>query len=206
MISYRSEHPNHVHQLVASVSKHYYATKDGYLKYQQKPVEISLAAVAEQTRSHLILFSLRDHCTGLFYAEVGFGPRLPSITDFLTRAWSPKVDYAFHGLPRFLTIPQTVEAAFPGLGARVRTLGIELIEVTNGFQSGVRDVKTLEESLRLAEGQPLNRAAEWVQYTYFHHATEKSRNKVQSKLELWCSGVPSLRIPSAEWQTIPGRP
>lgn len=199
MISYRSEHPNHVHQLAASVSKHYYASKDGYLKYQKKPMEVRLDALHEQDRAHMVLFSIRDHCSGLFYAEVAFGPTLPSMTAFLSRAWSPKADYAFYGVPKLLTIPRTVEVAFPGLSASVRKLGIELVGVTSGFQSGIRDLRTIDDALYTAEGQSLDVVARCVQDAYLYQANEKSRNGAESKLELWRRGVPMPRSPHAGW-------
>ena len=42
MNHYASTRPNHVHQLMVSVSRHLYAGTDGLLKYQKKSMEMTL--------------------------------------------------------------------------------------------------------------------------------------------------------------------
>lgn len=197
--SYRSQHPNHAHQLAICVSKHLYATKDGRLKYQQKPIEVRLETLSRQDRAHLVIYTLRDHCSGLFYAEVGFGPDVVPAAAFLKRAWSPKSHYAFCGLPRLLLIPKTVQSVFPELPAQVAALGIRLGEVTSGFQSGVRDIRTIEDQLGCYRDLAREGVDAEVQRICLYQANTKSRNGVDSKLALWHKHVPGLQYPPEDW-------
>lgn len=199
ILEYRSEHPNHVHQLAVSVSKHYYATKDGRLKYQQKPIELKLSDLAKSDKANLVHFVIRDHFSGLFYSEASFGRELTLIEQFLRRAWALKDDYVFGGLPRLLMIPRTVQAVFPRLAAQVTKLDINLVEVTSGFQTGVRDIRTIEQNLVLAIDGPIETAGRFLRHICVTQAEGKSRNRVDNKLELWAKYVPPLQILPAQW-------
>jgi hypothetical protein len=39
---YASNYSNEVHQLIVSVSRHYFITRQGFLKHQKKPLEVNL--------------------------------------------------------------------------------------------------------------------------------------------------------------------
>jgi hypothetical protein len=199
MESYRSNHPNHVHQLVVAVSKHYYASKQGELKYQQKPMEVPLTQVHAASRCNMIVFVLRDHCSGVFYSEIAFCRSVPHARAFLGRAWAQKSDYVFHGLPQLLTIPRTVQEAFPSLASDVQELGIGLVNVTSGFQSGIRDIKTIERSMPIAINHPIARAHEWLRDICISRAEDASRVRGLSKIEIWQSRVPTIRLPPVGW-------
>lgn len=199
MMEYQSSHPNHVHQLVVAVSKHYYASKQGELKYQQKPMEVPLTQAHAASRCNMIVFALRDHCSGVFYSEIAFCPSMPHARAFLSRAWAQKADYAFQGLPQLLTIPRTVQDAFPSLAGDVQELGIGLVNVTSGFQSGIRDIRTIERSMPIAIGHPIARAHEWLRDICISKAEDASRVRGRSKIELWRSGVPAIRPLPVGW-------
>jgi hypothetical protein len=199
MISPVSRHPNHVHQLSISVSKHYYATKNGCLKYQQKPMALSLATLNDSNRSNMLILSLRDHCSGLFYAELEFGPKIPGIADFLRNAWARKSDFDFCGLPVLLTIPKTVENAYPQLVMQVESLGICVPRLTNGFESGISNVRLIEDSLCVKEGKSIDEAKKWIHDIYRYHADSKARTGRESKLELWRRAVPPIRLLPRIW-------
>lgn len=141
MQSYKSLHPNHVHQLTVSVSKHYWVTKEGVFKYQAKPLEVSLDRIDDSKKIHLIHYVIRDHTTGVVYAEAGLSNDLIPLSEFLFRAWSEKKDFAFCGIPELMTIPKTVEKAFPNLLKAIALLGIRFPQVTSGFQAGVGGYK-----------------------------------------------------------------
>ncbi len=80
---YRSLHPNHVHQLTVSVSTHYWITKNGILKYQQKAMETNLSKLKDASKAHLVHFIIRDHCSGVVYSEVAKSDNLPPLDAFL---------------------------------------------------------------------------------------------------------------------------
>lgn len=199
MKSYRSEHPNHVHQLTVSTSKHYYVTKDGRLKYQHKPMEIRLDTLAQSDRTHIVHFIIRDHCSGLFYSEIAASTSLPPVEQFLNRAWSRKEECVFCGIPKLLTVPQRVEAVFPTVKTSVSALGVGVVEVTSGFQGGVRDVRTVEDWLKLFHDSPIDVASLRARQIAQIMGEKKSRNGVDDKASLWMKYVPEIRFPSVQW-------
>jgi hypothetical protein len=86
--------------------------------------------------------------SGVFYGEVCSSLKLMPVEEFLNRAWSQKGEYIFCGIPGHLSIPKTVAETFPDIHDFIRRFGIETLEVTSGFQGGVRDVPTWENYLR----------------------------------------------------------
>lgn len=202
MKSYRSLHPNHVHQLAATVSRHYYAGKDGVLKHQTKPFETSLANLTNASRNHMVIYSLRDHFSGLFYAEIGFGPELPSMRAFLGRAWRPKhhiTDLPLCGVPELMLIPKTAQAVFPDVVFDIERLSVGLVEVTSGFQSGIHDINTIENSLGYCIGKPIDQAISFLPKVCGWRAKDKKTNKERSKAEVWREHVPAVRLLPKEW-------
>lgn len=199
MKSYRSEHPNHVHQLTVSASKHYYITKDGRLKYQHKPMEIRLDALEHSDRTHVVHYIIRDHFSGLFYSEIAASASLPPVEYFLNRAWRKKDEYVFCGIPKLLTIPQRVETIFPTVKTSVLALGVGLIEVTSGFQGGVRDVRTVEDWLKLFHDSPMDEASLRAKQIAQIMGKKKSRNGADDKASFWMEYVPEIRVPPDGW-------
>jgi hypothetical protein len=184
---------------MVSASKHYFEGKDGLLKYQKKDFEVALGTIGDKDRSHMVTLSLRDHCSAIFYAEIAFGPELPDVYAFLRRAWSPKPDHVLQGLPVLLTVPESVERAFPGLSSNIDRLGVEVLSVTSGFQGGVRDIHTIESSLGMAIGKKTDEARAWLMTSLRFNGTQKARTGVGSKAELWTNGVPPLKALPANW-------
>lgn len=199
IITYRSLHPNHVHQLMVSVSKHYYISKDGLLKYQRKPFEVTLATLGDQVRAHLVILSLRDHYSGIFFAQIAAGPALPDVYSFLRVAWSRKPDHLFHGLPELITIPRSVESAYPGLSAHVHRLSIQLVDVTSGFQGGIRDLRTIEGVLSISTNRPFVEAQSWLALSQDFKNGYKARTGTETKAELWERGLANVRDLRATW-------
>jgi len=162
-------------------------------------MEVPLAQTHTAARCNMIIFVLSDHCTGAFYSEIAFFPLLPDARAFLGRAWSQKRDYAFQGLPKLLTIPRTVQEAFPLLADAVQELGISPINVTSGFQSGIRAVGTIERSMPIAINHSVAQAHEWLRRICISGAEDVSRVRGKSKIELWRSGIPDMRLPPEGW-------
>lgn len=146
MYRYQSDYSNQVHQLMVSVSRHFFITRAGKYQYQKKPFNVELAT--RSAKRHAVHYLIRDHFSGLFYAELGDSECLTSIEEFLYRAWSKKLDHPFHGFPEAVSVPQTVRTAWPSVAASLAELGIPVIKVTSGFQGGIRDIRTWEEHLR----------------------------------------------------------
>lgn len=194
---YRSRYPNHVHQLSISVSKHYYAGRDGRLKYQKKAFEVSLNDTEAMSKEHLLIYALRDHCTGLFYVELAFATSsLLSASAFLGRAWRPKSEIVFQGIPEVMTIPNTVEDAFPGLSCDVELLGINLVPVTNGFQSGgIGVVKAVESGLLFYIDEQVSCICDAATEICQINANRRARNNSGTKQNMWEQHVGCIRMP-----------
>lgn len=199
MQEYRTLYPNHAHQLTVSVSKHYWITNDGILKYQNKKMEVTLDKVGHSPKNHLIHFILRDHCSGAVYSEVTSSRSILSLSKFLYKAWSQKEDYVFCGIPELLTIPKTVEAVFPEIKEKVMSLGIECPQVTSGFQAGVRDVKTIEEYMKFFANLSFIDNHSSLNKIYSYISSKDARIGKQSKIEMWRSNINSVTIPHESW-------
>lgn len=198
MNSYRSLHPNHVHQLTVAVSKHYFVTKAGSLKYQRKPFEVNLDKSGTRDRIHLIHYIIRDHFRGLIYYEFALSNKPIPIQTFLFNAWTIEKEDSFFGIPDLLMIPDTVENMFAGIRGKVGDFGIALVKVTSGFQGGIRDIKTIERCL----GFHCNRSIEVkhpVDDIWRYINKRKSRASTITKMCLWRDNVKSIRVPSADW-------
>jgi hypothetical protein len=121
---------------------------------------------------------------------------------FLFRAWSQKDEFVFCGIPDLLTVPKTVERAFPNAKERVSLLGVHFPQVTSGFQAGVRDVKTLEEYMKFYAERPLNEVLEQLNKTYVYLSSMDARTGKRSKLEMWRQHIESVKVPPELWPNI----
>lgn len=149
-VTYKTDYSNHVHQLIVSVSRHYYVTREGKYKYQKKPFEVQLENLTSP-KTHIVHYLIRDHFSGLFYAEIVDSKNLICIFDFLKRAWTGESEFPFGGIPWGITVPKNVQRLWPDLVPWLIGLKMEVIEVTSGFQGGIRDVRTWETRLNWAQ-------------------------------------------------------
>lgn len=197
---YRTDYPNQVHQLSVAVSKHYYAGVDGLLKYQKKPFDIKFSNASKTGKDHLLVYSLRDHYSGLFYIELAFLSTPQPITAFLGRAWRPKEDNVLQGLPDMLMIPKTVEDEFPNVCNAVYNQGVDLLKVTSGFQSGgLIAIRAVEEDLKFYTNTPIARVREVAVKTCRYNANDIARTNKETKQEMWLRNVGQIDIPSPDF-------
>lgn len=144
---YKTDESNEVHQLVVAVSRHCYVTAGGKFQRQKKVFEVRLDKPESFTKRHIVHYLLRDHFSGLFYAEITDTTNMFAVSEFLYRAWSKKEAHPLYGIPFGLTVPSTVRALWPDLVARLNEATIQPIDVTSGFQGGIRDLRTWENEL-----------------------------------------------------------
>lgn len=142
-----SEHSNQLHQLLVSVSRHLYFGSDGYVKYQEKPMEVNISNFSKSRKDHLVYYIVRDHFSGTFTLLIASTQRLHSLADFLYYAWSNDVgeDKYIWGMPDTIMIPRIVY--LDGLAAGLNHLNIKVIHPSSGFASGVRVIKDIEDTL-----------------------------------------------------------
>lgn len=200
-LTYQSEYSNQVHQLIVSVSKHLFATKTGRLKSQQKPMEVKLAACSSADKEQVVHYLIRDHYSGVFYAEIHPGSALIPLEDFLYRAWSQKEEYLFCGAPDWMSIPRTVSEGFPAIIDFIGTYDIKSFKVTSGFQSGaIRDIKTWEQHIRMEirVGEGLESLQAWTPAVSRQVSADLNANYsgAQHKIQKWDGGiVKAIRLP-----------
>lgn len=197
---YQSNHSNEVHQLIVSPSKHYYVTSSGTFKYQKKPFELKLENVDQAKKIHTIHYLIRDHFSGLFYWEICSSIAPIPIYEFLFRAWNKKAEHPLYGIPNFMTIPKNVQSYFPGLMSFIEKTGITYIKVTSGFQGGVRDIRTIEDELKMV-GFYLSDMQYSKEYPHFKEVSKKAPEIFNrfidnsyikpTKKEVWISGIAS---------------
>jgi len=150
IMRYKTNYPNHVHQLLVSVSRHFCVLKSGDVSYQKKPFEFDLKTVKKSQKVHIIHYILKDHYSGVFYAEICTHLDLTPVEEFLFRAWSRKDNTVFCGIPTMIIVPKSVQEFAPGLRSLLNALQIEQIEPTSGYQAGVREIRTWEDEIRVA--------------------------------------------------------
>ncbi|HOV79678.1 MAG TPA: hypothetical protein PK728_06175 [Bacillota bacterium] len=143
---YITEHSNQLHQLLVSVSRHFYVQKNGMLKYQEKPVEVNIKNYTKSKKEHLVYCILRDHFSGSFVLEVATTNSLIPLADFLYYGWSNGTEGRYlWGLPDFLYVPQLISS--PELFAGLKRLGVEALNPPSGFASGMRIVRDIEDQI-----------------------------------------------------------
>lgn len=202
--TYQSDYPNQVHQLMVSVSRHLYLIKNSSVRFQKKKFEHNLANMHKSEKEQVVHYLIRDHFSGAFYAEATSSSQLIPVDQFLLRAWSKKQEYIFCGLPEYLSIPNTVAEAFPNLLSWVDSLGVKLLEVTSGFQGGIRDLPTWEEYLRMvfAIGEETRLSEVQAKAARISNYLNSERGDRASKIDKWAYRVGAVRFPSGETAVI----
>ncbi len=76
------------------------------MKYQKKPFDVRIENLQSSQKTHIVHYVIRDHFSGLFYAELSDSDSLIPIHDFLYRAWQNKLFHPMVGIPDFMTIPK----------------------------------------------------------------------------------------------------
>lgn len=197
---YRTDYPNQVHQLSVAVSKHYYLGADGLLKFQKKAFDIKLSNADKTGKDHILIYSLRDHCSGLFYVELALFSKAVSVTNFLGRAWRPKTENVLQGLPDMLMIPKTVEEAFPGVCDAVYNQGVDLLNVTSGFQSGgLIAIRAVEERLKFYTNESVLSLREAAVEACRYNANDRARTGKETKQEMWLRSIDQIDLPSPDF-------
>lgn len=147
MRQYQTDYSNQVHQLIISVSKHLWVSKDNRLLHQKKPFDVDLRTLNKAVKEHVVHYLLTDHFSGALYGETCTVSSMIHPGEFLHRAWSQKEDYVFCGLPEMLTVPQSAIEMFPQMINLLAAMEVKIAKVTSGFQGGIRTIRTWEDRL-----------------------------------------------------------
>ncbi|WP_017257828.1 hypothetical protein [Pedobacter arcticus] len=147
MHSYKTDHPNQVHQLNFSISQNYYLLKSGEIKYQAKKFDVNWKNYEKTGKSHLVNFLIRDHFSNCFYAEIHSISEIPDMKDFLYNAWCQKEYFEFCGIPKSLILGRHIIETFPKLINFRNNTGLNIELATNGFATGIRSVRDWEHNI-----------------------------------------------------------
>lgn len=208
--SYQSPYPNFVHQLFITPSKHIYALRDGQLKWQKKPMEITLQGLEKSDRDHVIFYLVADHNSSAFYAEVQTTRTRSDPIDFLKRAWNKKEDFFFCGLPENLMLPNVVNDRYPEIKTYLRSVAVGCVAPPSGFAAGIHHIKNWEKDIASAmmfdafstkAPSTLDSLSKSIRYALVSGNDQKiNRPGVHlSRKEIWenqSSGKPTPRFPS----------
>ncbi len=143
-----TDYSNQLHQLLVSVSRHLYITKDGFIKYQEKPAAaVSVKDYRKAGRERLVYYVLRDHFSGSFVFQVASTKSLIPLAEFLFYVWREDAgeEKFLWGMPESLSIPKNISS--PGLYSGVEKLGIRSLNPPSGFDSGIRVLRDIEGNL-----------------------------------------------------------
>lgn len=144
---YSSPHPNYIHQLFVTPSKHLYVLKDRRLKWQDKAMEVQLDKVEEADKEHVVHYIVADHTSSAFYAELRASKTLITPIEFLTRAWAKKPDFFFHGVPEQLIVPTGISNKYPEINDWLKQLQVGLVPPPSGFYAGIHQVRNWEKDV-----------------------------------------------------------
>jgi hypothetical protein len=199
-VSYRTDFANEVHQLNVSLSKHFYVSKDGELKYQKKPFDLNLDNYKKSSKTHLVHYIIRDHFSNASYAESHPTDDLIPVESFLDRAWSRKENYVFCGLPQYLIVPKTTLKFSPSIVEYLQTENVKVLEATSGFQAGIRILSVWEEEIRFAfvmdEGFHKIKYLKENVLQICRWLNERKYGSQKSNIELWQENIHDLVLPS----------
>lgn len=144
---YSSPYPNYIHQLFVTPSRHLHVLKDGRLKWQDKAIEVKLGNLEQSEKEHVVHYILADHTSAAFYAELRTSKSLLPPEEFLKRAWSPKSDFFFKGIPEHLIVPAGILSKYPEVKELLGQLNVGLVPPSSGFYAGVHQVRNWEKDV-----------------------------------------------------------
>jgi len=173
--------PSEVHQLLITVSRHFHIGSKGQIRYQNKPMEITLKKLEKSDRNHLVHYILRDEASGFFYAELCSHKDLIPNRGFLLRGWFIKKSSTFCGVPKSLVVTKTIVDHF-GDGSYsdlLAELNIKSSVPDSGFSTGVRVIKDWEDDIYFRavdvdDDEELRSVANWNPMTTAFFSNVKS--------------------------------
>lgn len=145
---YRSDYPNHVHQLNMSISQNHYLLKNGEIKYHIKNFDVHWTNYWKSGKRHLVNFLIRDHFSNCFYAEMFPIDEMPDMKNFLFNAWREKENYPFCGMPKCLILGRHIIDRCPEILNLAYTANMDIQLANNGFATGIRSMRDWESNMR----------------------------------------------------------
>jgi len=137
---------NQIHQLMVTVSRHFYVSQKGILTYQDKPFTTKINNYQNSKKELLVYYIVIDRYSGNFIFQVATTKQLFALADFLHYAWrQDKEEKHFWGLPDYIAIPKAISS--PSLFVGLKQVGVTPFTPTSGFPSGGHIIKAIEDHL-----------------------------------------------------------
>ena len=140
--SFPKRRPCREQNLLISISKHLYLTKNDILRYQQKPIDPRVPG----PKTLLMRLVLLDVDTGSIYGEMQ-STENEDLLGFLARAWSRKSLHPMHGIPSQLNIPKSAidnKSMIGDIRLLASSFHFKLAPLPTGFSAGIHAVKEFE--------------------------------------------------------------
>lgn len=137
---------NQIHQLMVTVSRHFYVSQKGILTYQDKPFTTKINNYQNSKKELLVYYIVIDRYSGNFIFQVATTKQMFALADFLHYAWrQDKEEKHFWGLPDYIAIPKAISS--PSLFVGLKQVGVTPFTPTSGFPSGGHIIKAIEDHL-----------------------------------------------------------
>ena len=135
-------------RLLITVSGHLLIRADGRISYQKKHHGVTLKTLRSAKQDPLIHFFVCDPNYQIQYAEIGRKERLPSIREFLKRAYDAKHSLLSAPIDGEIIVPQGVVDAFPSIIDDLKSLGITGLKPFSASDSGVSFLRNWERAIK----------------------------------------------------------
>jgi hypothetical protein len=89
------------------------------------------------------------------------------------------------------------------VAADIERMGVGMVDVTSGFQSGIGDLNTIENSIGYYVGEPVDQVATFLPRLCGWRAKDKLRTTGRTKIDVWREHVPAVRLLPKSWDEIP---
>jgi len=196
-----TEYSNELHQLLVSVSKHFYFGSDGNVRYQEKPMDVNIKNCYKSRKEHLVYYILRDHFSGTFTFQIATTKRLVPLADFLHYAWSEDVgeEKFIWGMPDSIFIPQMI--TMDGLFSGLNNIHVNPLHPPSGFASGIRIIRDIEDSLSFFMNRTVDHRLEGMSklrfevYDYLINSSYRDNIFVKWQTNLPSKGHPRIVTP-----------
>lgn len=205
-VQLRSLHPNHVHQLDASVCVQYdFGGRKGRLMDRNMQMEYykNKPQFWKKVKKVLIRYLLTDHYSGAFFAWYYFvhGEDTASLLDFTLRAWAKKPEptkYPFHGVPKILMVDRGSANMSHAYNSFLEKLGVRLVDHVpgranvNGQVEGMHSFweRAFESELSLEKAENIEELnARALDYAMYLNAIRKHKRTQATRSGFWASMI-----------------
>ena len=205
-VQLRSLHPNHVHQLDASVCIQYdFGGRKGRLMDRNMQMEYykNKPQFWKKVKKVLIRYLLTDHYSGFIFPYYFFvhGEDTASLLDFSLRAWAKKAEpskFPFHGVPKILMVDRGSANMSHAYNSFLEKLGVKLVDHVPGRANANGQVegshgfweRAFESELSLEKAENIEELnARSLDYAMHLNATRIHKRTKSSRSGFWASMI-----------------